>query len=192
MAIRDNLEARRLRQTQSNPCRSVADFDVLFRQKRKPHIHVSSAIIDFDLAACVLQRDVVLCAHAEVPRSIKDFKAARSSLHMTDELRKRQIGAPRNEAHAFRHFVRSDGAVKFAVDSKSTGRARYIDVPAMPRNLDVSIGVGNFDVTFLGVDIDISSRSANLYVARAVRHAHWPPHTAPPYLPLPIPTRKRT
>src|SRR6267378_415695 len=192
MAIRDNLEARGLRQAQSNPRRSVADLDVLFRQKRKPHIHVSSAIVDFDLAASVLQSDVVLCAHAEVPRSVKDFKAARSGLHMTGELRKCQIGAPRNESHALRHFVGADRAVKFAVDSKTAGCTRYVDVPAVARNLDVAIGIGNFDITFLRVDIDVSSRPANLYIAGAIRHADRPPHLGNRDVAFLIPDRQRS
>src|SRR5258708_1247442 len=88
MAVRDNFEAGGFRQAQGNPCRSIIDFDVFFRQKRKPHIHVSSAIVDLDLAACVLQRDVVLRPYAEVSRRVKDFKAARSGFHRTGELRK--------------------------------------------------------------------------------------------------------
>src|SRR6267154_3282145 len=192
MAIRDNLEARRLRQTQSNPCRSVADFDVLFRQKRKPHIHVSSAIVDFDLATCVLQRDVVLRAHAEIPWSVKDFKAARSGFHMTGELRECQIGAPRNESHALRHFVGADRSVKFAVDSKTAGCTGHVDVPAVAGNLDVAIGIGNFDVTFPRVNIDIPGRPANLYIAGAIRHADRPPHVGNRDVAFLIPDRQRS
>src|SRR5260370_38460575 len=155
MAIGDDLETRRIRQAESDGCGSVVDFDVVLRRSGEANFHVASAIVDFDFAASVLQRDVVLGAHAEVPRSVKDFEVARAGLHVAGELREGEIRAPRNEAHALRDFVGADGPVTFAVDRKSARGTRAINLSAVAGYLDVTVGVVNFDVAFSRVDSDI-------------------------------------
>ena len=94
MAIGENLKARGFGQAKRNSRGRIVDLDVVFRRSREANFNVSSAIVHIDLAAGVLQRDVVLRAHAEVPGSVKDFEVAWAGLHMAGELRECQIGAP--------------------------------------------------------------------------------------------------
>src|SRR6266849_120647 len=170
MAIGDDVETRRIRQAESDGCGSGVDFDVVLRRSGEANFHIASAIVDFDFAAGVLQRDIVLRAHAEVPRGVKYFEVARAGLHVAGELREGEIRAPRNEADALRDFVCADGPVKFAVDRKNARGARDINIPAVAGYLDVAVGVGNFDVAFSRVDSDISRRAANLHIANAICH----------------------
>src|SRR6266850_644231 len=170
MAVRDDVEAGGFRQAQRNPRGSIADFDVFLRQKRKPHIHVATAIVNFDFAAGVFQRDVVLCAKVQVAGGVKNLQVAGTGLHVSGKLREREVGAPRDKPYSLCDFVRANRPVEFAVDGQSARRTRYVDFPAVPCDLDVAFRVGNLDVALPRINADVSAGAANLDVTHAICH----------------------
>ena len=166
VAVGEDVEARGFGKSERDAGVGVADVDVGLRRGREAEFDVAIAVVDFYLAGGIFDGyGIAVGAQRDVSRRVDDFEIAGAGFHVAGERGEREIGALRDEAETFGDFFSADGAVEFAVESEAAGGGRDVNFRAFAGNLDVTFGVGDFDVAFVHFDVDVAGGVADFDVA---------------------------